>query len=202
VTPFHPLSPGEPLLLGLVGRMRSGKDTMAGYLIEDHGFRRLAFADALKSSILEIAPIVCEGGFGPIRLPELVDSIGWEETKAIPEARRLLQAYGVAVRRLDPDFWIRIVMNEATSLLEGGHSVVITDVRFPNEASAIEEEFGTIVQIVRPGALEGASGTSHISEHALDDYRPMRDTWTVRNDGDLDRLRARTVHLIQDLEVS
>jgi hypothetical protein len=183
------------LLLGLTGRMRSGKDTFASRLVAEHGFTRLAFADALKSSILEIDPIaVADGGLGPIGLSKLVSEMGWEEAKSIPEVRRLLQAYGVAIRNLDADFWVRVVMTQAQALLTAGRSVVITDVRFPNEADAVLAfSEGRLGMVVRPGL---PADNLHISETALLHYPVDASRATVIiNSGSLDELFAQADRL-------
>lgn len=157
-------------LVGLVGKKRSGKDTFAEGLI-DGGFQRFAFADALRSAVLATDPLVYSvDGNGhealdgvPLRLSFIVNRDGWEKAKARPEVRRLLQEYGVAIRALDADFWVRVVM-EQTVL---ARLAVVTDVRFPNEVDAIKARGGTIIRIERPG-LE--STDEHVSETALDDY--------------------------------
>lgn len=39
----------QPMLIGLCGYSRSGKDTAAAHLVDKYGFARIAFADKLKS---------------------------------------------------------------------------------------------------------------------------------------------------------
>ena len=46
------------MILGLAGYATSGKDTVGRYLVEEHGFTRLAFADTLKRFALAVNPIV------------------------------------------------------------------------------------------------------------------------------------------------
>jgi hypothetical protein len=166
----------------MIGYAQSGKDTVAAHLVERYGFRRYAFADALKRIALDLDPIVeappsCAPGWGVLRLSEVVDRLGWEGAKKRPEVRRLLQHLGVAVRdRLDPDAWVNEVMRQ---LHRETAPVVITDVRFPNEAKAIREQGGILVRVERPGV---GPVNAHHSETALDDLRPE---WTVQNDSDI-----------------
>lgn len=189
-----------PPLVGLLGRKRSGKDSFAEVLVGEFGFARVAFADPLKEAALGLDPLVGPTGlpFAPARvmrrLSEVVDSIGWERAKEVPEVRRTLQRLGTeAIRALDGGFWVRIAMRAVRELREGpapvtyparGVSVVVTDVRLPNEAEAIQEAGGALVRIVRPGV---ESGDSHASEVALDDWPT---NYVVVNDGTLDDLRA------------
>jgi hypothetical protein len=173
-------------LIGLTGRKRSGKDSFAARLVAEHGYTRLAFADALREAALALDPIVV--GFHEIRLSGvLARDGGWEAAKELPEVRRTLQNYGVAIREIDPEFWVRVVANRAAEI---AGPVVVTDVRFPNEADWIDAAEGFLVRIERPGLPDD---DTHVSEHALDDRWP---DFRIVNDGSLAELaeRADNVH--------
>jgi hypothetical protein len=176
-------------LIGLLGKARSGKDTFARGLVE-RGYTRVAFADPLRELVEEINPIIGLDASHPdvggtYRVQRLGDALaalgGWESLKDTPygpEARRLLQQSGQAVRRLDEGFWLRAGMEKAhEAAYRGSGGAVITDVRYTNEADAIQEAGGVLVRIVRPG-LE--STDTHSSETELDRY-PV--DFTVRNSG-------------------
>lgn len=163
------------MIVGLVGKKRSGKDTFAKTLVEERGFTRFAFADPLREALLHTNPLVPAAGsvvvsaatvHGCERLADVVDRIGWEDAKENREVRRLLQEYGVAIREIEPDFWVRTTLDQAR---RAQGNVVVTDVRFPNEVAGIRALGGTIVQILRPG-LE--STDTHISETALEGLIP------------------------------
>lgn len=72
-----------PQLIMVHGLMESGKSTLATYLIEEHGYRRVKFADTLKNMIRHIlrrcgvsqARIedYLEGDFKKVAIPELND---------------------------------------------------------------------------------------------------------------------------------
>ncbi len=156
------------LILGVTGKKRSGKDTFASRLVTEHGFTRLAFADALKQTMIDLDPIVeCGNGYGAFESVRLSDILGpnldWEVAKEVPEVRRLLQAHGVAIRdHVDPNVWVNAVALKAAQI-DG--PVVVTDVRFPNEADWINEVGGALIRVLRPGL---ASTDEHVSETALD----------------------------------
>lgn len=155
-------------LIGLVGRKRVGKDTVAARLVEKHGFTRYAFADNVRRALLALDPIVepgCDGHCCPSeRLAKIVRTCGWEFAKEIPEVRRSLQHYGMAIREVDRDFWARPVL---AAIAADDTPAVITDVRFRNEADAIRAVGGYLVRITRPGLDES---DTHVSETELTDY--------------------------------
>lgn len=162
---------GYPLI-GLMGKKRSGKDTFASVLVESYGYTRVAFADPLRDALYRMDPIVdwdhCDdGGINTYSLSEVVDFFGWEKAKdTVPEIRRLLQTFGTdAIREIDEGFWVRAAV-DSIEAVEG--PVVVTDVRFPNEADAIRKLGGLLIRITRPGY----DGDGHPTETALDDYRP------------------------------
>lgn len=186
-------------ILGIMGKKRSGKDTFAERLVDAHGFTRIGFADALKNVALDIDPVVPvepdETGiiYGPselgrigrsqhLRLSEVVSAVGWEDAKRVREVRRLLQNLGVAVREhADDGLWVATALRKAL-VVDG--PVVITDVRFGNEVTAIRDAGGKLVRIHRPG-LE--STDTHVSETAVDHIVP--DVF-VRNDADIAALHG------------
>lgn len=174
-------------LVGMIGKKRSGKDSFAATLVEERGFVRFAFADPLKEAALRVDPFVLCDEIGPHRLSQVVRRMGWEKAKEIREVRRLLQEYGVAVREIDEDFWLRATMNRVDGTAA---PVVVTDCRFPNEADEIRRRGGTIIRIVRPG-LE--SDDQHESETALDNY--LEDV-TICNGGTLEDLATQARSLL------
>lgn len=192
-------------LIGLVGKKRVGKDTFAERLIAEHGFVKVSFSEPVKEAALAVDPIISAGAFDfdggayTVRLSEAVKDLGWEGAKALPEVRRFLQRFGTdAIRAIDPDFWVRHGMEKAqdlrtrqTDILEGsGHvlrtidgiPVVITDVRFRNEAAAIKAAGGILVRVERPGSDDG---DTHASEVELDTYPVDR---LVYNGGTVEQL--------------
>jgi hypothetical protein len=149
------------MIIGLSGYARSGKDTLAGMLMGLYKYENKAFANPIRDLLYEMNPMVKEG----YRVQGVVDSYGWEEAKvSFPEIRTLLQNLGVGARNIFNDqFWV----SQALSGVSEGDKIVITDVRFPNEAAAIKNLGGQIWRIKRLG-IDAAN--SHISETAMDDY--------------------------------
>jgi hypothetical protein len=154
--------------IALIGRARSGKDTVAARLVAQ-GYTRVAFADPLKAALLDMNPYVPTGYGVTVRLQALIADVGWDRAKEdYREVRRLLQHTGQAMRAQDPDVWARPAIKTINVTWS---PVVVSDVRYPNEAEALRTRGFRIVRIVRPDAdpLPGGAST-HDSETALDDY--------------------------------
>lgn len=180
------------MLIGLVGKAQSGKSTVASILVERHGFWEIGFADALKNVAISLDPLVC--GIGGERLAERVEREGWEQAKKCPEVRRTLQRLGVAVRQIDPNFWVNAVRSQMERT--PGADWVIPDVRFENELDFLEDMGGTVYQIVRDGAAPAAGTENHVSETALDNTEFFN---VIDNNGTLDDLVAVVNGWFQDV---
>lgn len=152
------------MIIGLSGYAGSGKDTVAKILVEDYGYKRIAFADPIRDAVYILNPIVKE----EFRVQGLVDAYGWDVAKnEYPEVRRLLQVFGSELGRekFGNAFWV----NQALFGISNADSnIVITDVRFPNEASAIKMyEKAQVWRVTRPGVQPV---NTHVSETALDSF--------------------------------
>jgi hypothetical protein len=190
-------------LIGLIGKKRVGKDTFAAKLVADHGYTRVALADPLREAALALDPIVgtfplLDNGLTRIRewrLSDVIDSIGWEKAKDYcPEVRRILQRLGTeSIRAIDDEFWIKAAFAKIDALRAEGKPVVVTDVRYPNEADAIRNATGYLVRITRDLP---DSGDTHASERAMDDYR---EHLRVPNNGDVEDLEYFASALARDL---
>jgi hypothetical protein len=186
--------------IGIIGRRRSGKDTLANYLMREHGYARVGFADAVKEAALALNPWIDVQGRERtgeldgtvVRLSELVESIGWEDAKDFyPEVRRILQRLGdEAGRQVHGDnTWVNTALRKIGTL---STPVVVPDVRYPNEVSALRHAGFRIVRITRGNVTRGSIADGHASESNAD---VMEADMELTNDGTLHDLhdRARSV---------
>lgn len=176
------------MLIGLCGMAGSGKDAVAKFMVQNHGYTRMALADPLRAAVLRLDPIVLDGGLGMIRLSTLVEQMGWDAAKrSVPEVRRLLQVFGTEVIRemCGEDFWVDRLLHIAPV-----GPVVVTDVRFLNEAIGIHESGGYIYRVVRPGVEPLPGG--HASEAGIPDGLIHA---VIENSGSLLELEC-TVHTL------
>lgn len=139
------------MLVGIAGPAGSGKDTVGAWFVKNYGFKRYAMASALKA------------GMAAMGFPEPVDRAMKEQ--AIPgfsftwreAAQRLGTEWG---RGLDPAIWIKIAQRDIALI---GDSVVITDIRFENEAAMLRASGGTLIHILGRKADLGVH-QDHVSE--------------------------------------
>ena len=180
------------LLIGFTGRPGSGKNAAADHLVAHHDFRQVAFADAIRQALLTLDPWVDTF----YRLREVVRAWGWETAKRnSPECRRLLQVFGTEVGRdmFGTEVWVDQVFKKIDAFPQG-QRVVITDVRFPNEADALWARGGVLVRLQRDashhqGVLDHRSETE--SAALVPDYHLANHTSIEELHRRLDRLVTR-----------
>jgi hypothetical protein len=141
------------MIIGFVGFIGSGKDTAADYLVNFHGFRRDSFANTLKDAVATIFGwdrTLLEGRTAEARAwREQVDE-WWAARLGMPKLtpRWVLQYWGTDVLRnaFHDDIWIASLENK---MRKTGDNIVISDVRFPNEITAIHNAGGIVVRVKR-----------------------------------------------------
>ncbi|KAF1045625.1 deoxynucleotide monophosphate kinase family protein [Xylophilus sp.] len=143
------------MLIGIAGPKRSGKTTLAEGLCQVFGLEHLSFAGPIRAFVASI--------------------LGWSlnELEASKEEqvtwldgitpRQMMQTVGTEWGRqmVHDQLWVRSMLARIPD--EGG---VISDVRFENEAKAILDMGGVVIQLSRPGT---GAGDGHASEVPLPD---------------------------------
>lgn len=134
------------MIVGLAGQARSGKDTVAKYLVEKYDFKQYALADKIREALYVLNPtILIDNNIiewwkltGKIPnlyeyLANVVDNVGWEKAKEQKSVRELLQRFGTEVGRemFGENFWVDCIMEQIHT--ENPDNAVISDIRFQNE---------------------------------------------------------------------
>lgn len=138
----------RPLLIGLIGRAGAGKSTVSAFLEHAFAFEQVAFADPIFAMVMAL--------FQDCDVTE-----NWAMERVLKEKpvpvlglsyRRLAQTLGTEWGRqvLGDDLWVRIAAHKVRQALQLDLSVVISDVRFPNEAAWITGMGGVLVRVQRP----------------------------------------------------
>jgi hypothetical protein len=141
------------MIIGVVGLIGAGKDTMADYLVNIHQFRRESFANTLKDAVSAVFGWdrdLLEGRTRHSReWREQVDA-WWADRLNMPDLtpRWVLQYWGTEVvrRSFHDDTWIASLENRLRKTTD---DVVISDCRFPNEIGAIKRAGGLVVRVHR-----------------------------------------------------
>lgn len=175
-------------LIGIIGRKRSGKDTIADYLVDIHKYDKLTFAEPIKK-ILEIL-----FGFDHDQLygnkKDVID------TRWNISPRKVMQFIGTNIFRekindlianIGDNFWVKIMHNNCKKMLDENKKIVISDVRFQNEVDMIRELGGILIKISRDTVVKD------IIENNIDD---INGDFNVTNDGTIEELLEKIEKLV------
>jgi len=178
-------------IIGIAGKARSGKDTAAEFLMTRGVCKyRYAFADPIRAML--------KAGFGI----DMSDP-AWLARKEAPIARigksprKMMQTLGTEWGRelVNRDVWIIAAQMQ---LERHGKGMLISDVRFDNEAHWIRLNGGLVIHLSRP---TGAPVAPHASEGGIGFET---EDVEVLNDGDIETLHNRLLfavgwgHLIRE----
>jgi len=148
-------------IIGLTGKAGCGKDTAAEGLQYHLNFHRFAFADPIKEMVATLLGVSVTKW----------EDREWKETPLLSfgvSPRRMAQTLGTEWgRSLDKDFWVKTLEHRLYNRASMVHHsrVVITDVRFDNEAEWIVSRGGIIIEVVRPGATAVEAHASELGIH-------------------------------------
>ena len=183
-----------PRIIGLTGLAGSVKDTVRAMFEQDHGYSGLAFADPMRRMLASLIEYV---GADPLYMSErafkeaLIPQVGASYREL---AQTLGTEWGRAIR---PDLWVRMAEARLDSLRHAHRGateplrVVISDVRFLNEAEWIRDAGGEVWRIERPNV---APVRHHQSEREL---LQIHADQLLLNDGSMEDLWVRVSTLCE-----
>jgi hypothetical protein len=214
------------MIIGVCGFIGSGKDTVADYLVNYHGFHRDSFAATLKDAVSVIFGWdreLVEGRTKSAReWREQVDP-WWANRLNIPDLtpRYVLQQWGTEVcrRSFHDDIWIASLENKLRSAKD---NIVISDCRFPNEIASIKAQGGKVIWVQRgdlpawysTALLDNKSSGKHAAEskekkhigmkYQYPEVHPSEYSWIgaefdaeIDNNGTIDHLCSQIKNLVQ-----
>lgn len=190
-------SHGLPRLIGLGGRLRSGKDTIADHLVAHHGYLKIGMSDVILEHVLVVNPWIRvrltdawslrRGWRFPVlpgfhRARGIVEGVGYVDAKTVRDFREYMWRDGTDGGRdyHHDNIWVDKMDQRLRGLLEQGHRVVITGVRYPNELAMTRQNGAWSLWVARSSA-DGAA-KAHKTEASLeaDDFDIV-----ISNDGTL-----------------
>lgn len=192
----------SPLVIGLCGKARAGKDTFAALLSQelmkhDQYPFVMALASPLKAMLMPLLDVFIHVESAHAREAVLTALIeGDNKEDIIPglgvSPRRLMQTLGTDWGR---DMISRSMWTDAAKIriaragTKGATFAILTDVRFDDEAALTDLLF----RVERGDAPEVAT---HSSENGISEFLV---TDTIKNDGTQEELAERAAELIKDI---
>lgn len=167
--------------IGIIGEMRSGKDTVAKIIKEltkhENKTINFAFSEGIHVVLNMLMPEVYEEG----------------------KPRKELQEVGQFMRQIKPDVWIDYLFNTLGYewANKRGYNMILTDVRQPNEVARLREQGYTILRVQAPvdvrvkrileqGDAFEPSSLTHDTEKSV---AFLSADYQITNDGSLEDLK-------------
>jgi len=152
------------MIIGIVGLMGVGKNTVAQYIVDKYGFQQDSFAKPLKdclSAVFGWDRNMLEGVTEEDRKQREIVDIWWAEKLGIPDLspRWAMQHWGTDLvrKRFHTDLWARSLENRLMKNID--KNVIISDCRFPNELESITNLNGVVINVTK--------GTPEWMEYAI-----------------------------------
>jgi len=176
------------ILIGVTGKARSGKDTVAKMLIEDLELMKYSFADPMKEAARVMFGLTDEHVNGDLKetvIPELGVS-----------PRHILQTLGTDWVRDMIRLWVVLAQRRLDAIRELGpasfcNGLIVPDVRFEDEAMFIHDNGGILIHVVRDGAPKVEA---HRSENGIEF---QEGDILIDNNGSLEDLHLTVSSLIE-----
>tara|TARA_Y100000758_G_scaffold223123_1_gene161109 strand:- start:2088 stop:2684 length:597 start_codon:yes stop_codon:yes gene_type:complete len=194
------------MLIGLVGLISSGKDTVANRLVTKHGYKRDSFADPLKDAVSKIFNWdrkLLEGNTSEGRKWREQPDAFWSKKMGKEVTPRLiLQQFGTEVMRgqMYDGIWVDSLIARYK-----GKKTVVSDTRFQNEIKTIKAHGGVIV-LVKRGPISTREEMQKQGIHQSEwDWVGSNFDYTIENTGTLEELNAEidtTIHQLPNHQPS
>lgn len=165
------------MIIGLVGKLQSGKTTVANILKEFYPSSiKIAFGDAVKEMILKAGLCTREELWGV----------------KTDFSRLMMQKIGTDIirKQVSNNFWIDKMREKINHILESKSDsvIIIDDVRFINEAELVRNLNGKLIRIVRPSLQQNKKENLHLSETEQD---LINVNFEIINDSSLEDLKTK-----------
>jgi|TARA_B100000959_G_C14865469_1_gene576056 hypothetical protein len=194
------------MVIGICGLISSGKDTIADYLIKNHTFHKISFADKLKDSVSAMFSWnreLLDGKTNESReWREKVDTYWTSETGRTITPRLVLQEFGTECMRngFYDGIWVSLTKKK---IIENPHmNFVLPDTRFPNEAKMLYEIGGEVWRVKRGNDPAWFSEYQELGVEPTD-VHPSEWAWAqtkfkhiINNDGTITELKDQVRDLL------
>jgi hypothetical protein len=214
------------MIIGVVGKAGSGKDTIADMLVKNNNMCKMAFADPLKRICKELFNFTDEQLWGPSEKrsePDFRYKRYTDNGLEYLNARTALQKIGTeGARFCYENIWVEYTIRQITKLLssdvyryssiKGVYSVisgelemdgskhptgvVVSDCRFYNEIIGIKNAGGIIIKINRSNSGLNGLAAAHQSETEQDLIPDAEFNYVIDNNSTLSDLEFKISNII------
>lgn len=152
-------------VLGLAGKTRGGKDTVARVVADEFGFYRLAFADTIKDMLCAMLTITRN------ELERRKDDPDYRICPDGPTIGEAMQTLGTEWGQdmVSRGIWVHIVKTKILAMMDGSavRCFVVPDVREEHEADWVRRH-GQLIHVVGdPHTIVGRHSSGHRSERGI-----------------------------------
>jgi len=179
------------MIIGLTGNKQTGKDTCANFLVKNYNFIQLSYAEPLKNICRTLFDFNEEQLNGTKK--EEIDEY-WKITP-----RHAMQFIGTEFFRnqmeklipnIEKNFWIKL-MEQRIIKLKDKCNIVISDVRFLNEAELIRKYDGFIIKIIR--------NTNQYDNHPSEiETNKINFNYIIENNGTYEELYKKLINIMNN----
>lgn len=157
----------KPRIIAFGGKRGAGKTHLANWLHSEHQFVRRKFSEPIREHLIQI--MMANGADNYVHAVSYFEYPAKEQPckylygKTPREALKSLGAWGR--ENVDQDIWVDPVYTAICRILNMGNSVVVDDVRYPNELRALQS-LGAYTFYVNGGVTTDVDPT----ENSIDRY--------------------------------
>lgn len=181
------------MLFGLIGSKGAGKDETAKYLLQKYNFKQYAFATPLKNICKELFNLSDEQLHGSLK--ETIDP-RWNTTPRIMFQKIGTEIFRRHLKNEIPELACNNIWIKKFELWFEEHeqdNCVVSDARFIDEISSIQERNGLIILIER----DTHNQDNHVSEQIHKEYKP---DYIIYNNGSIKDLHDQIDNLLSNLQ--
>jgi hypothetical protein len=192
------------MLIAVLGRKSSGKDTFANVLINEFGFTRYAFADPLKKGIQSFFNL-SDDQLYDVKLKEEVDP-RWGVSP-----RTLFQVIGTdifqfSIKKFMPNLkgdtrnhWVILFKEWYLENISKNPNfkVIISDGRFLHEIEEIKNLGGKVIKINR--IISQFNNDMHQSENEIDSIPEKYIDFSIENNGTINDFNNKIIELMTQM---
>ena len=174
------------MIIGITGKKFNGKDTVSDYIVSKYKFTKIAYAEPLKEVCRNLFNFNDDQLYGNKK--EDIDPF-WNITP-----RHAFQFIGTDMIRnnanklisgINNNFWVKCLEKRILDLNSRGiKNIIISDIRFINEADIVKHLNGKIIKVCR----NIDNNDTHISELEINN---INEDILIENNGSLEELYSK-----------